>query len=363
MFKPWLILAAVLPFAALPVHRAQAETFAYVGNAGSNDISVFELAPSGAMQLVETVPFADVATPGSSTPLAISPDKHFLYAGVRSKPYTVQCYAIDAATGKLTHIGNGKLADSMANIDTDKTGRFLFSASYGGNKVAVNPIAANGMVGAPLQIIPTGIKAHSIHADFNNRYVFATNLGSDQVLIFHFDARTGHLTPATPALMKFPVNSGPRHFLFSPNHRFVYMVDEVDSAVRVFTYHAASGAWHEIQVSSALPPGFAGKSWAADIHITPDGRFLYTSERTSSTLRAFRVNTATGLLTVIGQVPTEKQPRGFAIDPAGHYLAAVGELSTNMSLYAINQSTGVLTRRASYPVGKDPNWVSFVTFP
>jgi 6-phosphogluconolactonase len=111
-----------------------------------------------------------------------------------------------------------------------------------------------------------------------------------------------------------------------------------------------------------LPPGFDGKPWAADIHLTPDGRFLFASERTSSTLAGFRVDAATGQLTAIGSVPTEKQPRGFAIDPSGRFLAAVGELSDGMTVYAIDQTSGVLSKQASYPVGKKPNWVEFVGF-
>jgi 6-phosphogluconolactonase len=112
-----------------------------------------------------------------------------------------------------------------------------------------------------------------------------------------------------------------------------------------------------------MPAGFDGKPWAADLHLTPDGRFLYASERTSSTLTGFRVDAATGQLSLIGSVPTEKQPRGFAIDPSGRWLAAVGEMSDGMSVYAIDQSSGALEKPAIYAVGKKPNWVEFVTLP
>jgi 6-phosphogluconolactonase len=367
-----LAIAALLPITALAIlainalgaGMARADTFAYVGNADSNDISVFRVEPkTGEMTFVEAAAFTGVEKPGSSTPLAISPDHRFLFAGVRSQPYVAISFAIYPKTGRLKYLGSGPLADSMAYIATDHSGKFLFSASYGGNKIAVNPIGADGAIQPPLQVIPTGLNAHAIQADHNNRYVFATNLGSDQVLGFKFDANTGQLAPMDPVATKVADKSGPRHFVFHPNHKFVYLIHELSGAVLVFAYDDGSGAWHELQRTTALPAGFDGKPWAADIHLTPDGRFLYASERTSNTLSAFKVDTNSGQLSVIGSVPTEKQPRGFNIDPTGRYLAAVGELSDGMTVYSIDQASGALTKLKSYPVGKKPNWVEFIAFP
>jgi 6-phosphogluconolactonase len=369
MFKSTRAIAALLPITALAAGIAKADTFAYVGNADSNDISVFRLEPNtGEMTLLETAPFVGVEKPGSSTPLAVSPDHRFLFAGVRSQPYVAQSFAIDPKTGRLKNLGSGPLADSMANIATDRSGKFLFSASYGGNKVAVNPIGADGVVQSPVQVIPTGLNAHAIQADPNNRFVFATNLGSDQVLAFKFDAKSGQLAANDPPAIKVADKSGPRHFVFLPNHKFIYLVHELDGAILVFAYDDGNGSWHELQRTTALPAGpdgkpFEGKPWAADIHVTPNGRFLYASERTSSTLTTFKIDAKTGLLTLVGSVPTEKQPRGFNIDPTGRTLAAVGELSDSMTVYSIDPANGALAKLKSYPVGKKPNWVEFVAFP
>jgi len=277
-------------------------------------------------------------------------------------------FAIDQKTGQLSPIGNGPLADSMAYVASDRGGKFLFSASYGGNKVAVNPVQGNGVVGAPAQVIPTGLNAHAFLPSPDNRFVFATNLGSDQVLAFAFDAATGTLTPSDPPAIKVPEKSGPRHLVFHPNGKFVYLIHELNGDVAAFSYEARSGTWTEIQRTTALPEGFSGKAsdkkpWAADIHITPDGRFLYASERTTNTLTAYKVDASSGKLTTIGSVPTEKQPRGFHIDPWGRYLAAVGELSDSMTVYAIDQSSGALSKLKSYPIGKKPNWVEFLSLP
>ncbi|GMO37216.1 lactonase family protein [Bradyrhizobium sp. TM233] len=367
---PRAAIATTLTFLALVsgVRAGMAETFAYVGNADSNDISVFKMTESGEMIPVQTAAFKGVDKPGSSTPLAITPDHRVLIAGIRSQPFQTISFAIDPKTGQLSPIGNGPLADSMANIAVDRSGKFLFSASYGGNKVALNPLLANGVAGEPKQVIPTGLNAHAFLPSPDNRFVFATNLGSDQVLGFAFDATAGTLTPNDPPAHKVPEKSGPRHFVFHPNGKFVYLVHELNGDVAAFTYEARSGAWDEIQRTTALPEGFNGKEsgkkpWAADIHITSDGRFLYASERTTNTLTAYKVDATSGKLTTIGSVPTEKQPRGFHIDPSSRYLAAVGELSDSMTVYAIDQGSGALAKLKSYPTGKKPNWVEFLTLP
>lgn len=244
-----------------------AETFAYVGNADSNDISVFKVAENGEMTPVQTAAFKGVEKPGSSTPLAITPDHRVLIAGVRSQPFQAVSFAIDPKTGQLSHIGNGPLADSMANIAIDRSGKFLFSASYGGNKVALNPLLANGVAGESKQVIPTGPNAHAFLPSPDNRFVFATNLGSDQVLSFAFDATTGVLAPSDPPAIKVPEKSGPRHFVFHPSGKFVYLVHELNGDVAAFAYETKSGAWTEIQRTTALPEGFTGK--ASDKNLGP----------------------------------------------------------------------------------------------
>jgi 6-phosphogluconolactonase len=131
----------------------------------------------------------------------------------------------------------------------------------------------------------------------------------------------------------------------------------------VYAWDAARGLLKLEQSTTTLPPGFTGKPWAADLHLTPDGRFLYASERTSSTLAAFKVDAATGQLQSIGHTPTEKTPRGFAIDPSGRYLIAAGQESHGLSLYAIEPATGALGKPSRIDVGRNPNWIEIVDTP
>jgi 6-phosphogluconolactonase len=246
---------------------------------------------------------------------------------------------------------------------TDRTGRFLLSASYGGNKVTVNPIDPQGIVQPVTQVVATEPNAHAILPDPANRFVLATSLGGDVVHQLRFDASTGTLSPSSPPVQHVKQKAGPRHFVFHPNGQLVYLLGELDGSITVFDYDATTGQLSQRQTVSALPAGFTGKPWGADIHVTPDGRFVYASERTSSTLAAFAIDAATGTLSPIGSFPTEKQPRGFNIDPSGRHLLAVGQLSNGMSSYAIDQATGALTRLAQYQVGRNPNWIEIVSLP
>ena len=346
------------------ISSASAATFVYVGNADSQDVTVLELKSSGDLTPVETTAVPGPAKPGGSLPLAVSPDKKRLYVGLRNEPYSAVTYAIDARTGKLKLVGSGPLADSMAYVATDRSGKFLLSASYGGNKVTVNSIGPDGLVRPAQQIMATQPNAHCILPDPSNRYVLHTSLGGDLVYQDKFDVKTGMLTPNDPPSVSVRAKAGPRHLVFSPNGKFVYLISELDGSIYVFPWDDKTGTLKkEVQVATSLPKGFEGKPWAADIHLTPDGKFLYASERTTSTLAAFDVDPKTGLLTSIDSYPTEKQPRGFNIDPTGRYLLSVGQLSNSMTSYAIDKASGKLTRLKEYPMGRNPNWVEIVSLP
>ncbi|QRR05026.1 lactonase family protein [Burkholderia sp. MS455] len=338
---------------------AHAATYAYVSNGDSRDISVFGIDTSnGALTAIETVPVG-----GTVMPMALSPDHHRLYAALRSTPYRVISFAINPLDGRLIELGRAPLADSMAYVSTDASGRYLFSASYGGNLLAVNRIDANGVAADVQQTVKTGPMAHAIRQSPDGRHAFASVLGADAWLRLPFDASTGTLTDVATPAYRLPEKSGPRHFVFSSNGRFAYLIDELDGKLHVLALSRGGADVRPIQAVSILPPDFHGdKPWGADLHLTPDGRFLYASERTSSTLAAYRVDAASGTLARIGTFATEKQPRGFGIDPSGNYLLAAGQLSPTLAVYRIDRGTGRLDEIGKYPVGKGANWVEIVTY-
>jgi 6-phosphogluconolactonase len=372
---------AVMAFASMiGGSPASAGTFVYVSNAEDGDISVFTLQPDGALTQGARVPAAKVVMP-----MAVSPDRRFLYAGVRSKPYSVHVYSINPGTGALTPVAVSPLAESFPYISLDKTGRYLLGASYASHLISVNAVGSDGRVAAdPLQVIPVGRNAHSILTDQSNAFVFVPTLGTDQMFLFTFDPKSGRLQSSTPATYQMKAGTGPRHFVVSSDNKFVYVLSELQATVTTLALDSKTGALTEVSATSGLPadtklgPGAPrggvgapggppprntdNDIWAADIHMTPNGKFLYMTERTSSSLGALSVDGATGKLTYLGSTPTEKQPRGFAIDPKGRFLIAAGEKSDTISVYAIDPSSGGLKLLQKYPVGKGANWVEIVSF-
>ncbi len=142
--------------------------------------------------------------------------------------------------------------------------------------------------------------------------------------------------------------------------RHAYLLGELDASVELLDIDKQKGLLSRKQHWSTLPAGFTGKPWAADLHLTPDGRFLYTSERNSSTLAIWRIEADSGMLTLVGHQPTEQQPRGFRIDASGQWLIAAGQLSHSVTLYRIDHDSGRLTPTQRLPVGKNPNWIEIV---
>lgn len=331
-------------------------TAVYVSNADSGDVWVYHLDA----QRAELSPVQRVMVGGQVMPLALDPSKRFLYAARRSDPLEVLSFTIDPRNGELDAIGAAPLPHSMANIATDRSGRWLLGASYGGAQIAVSPIGADGVARGAQQVVATPPHAHAIHADPSNRFVFATSLGGGVVLQFRFDAATGQLMPNAPATLAPHAVASPRHFVFSRDARFVYLLNELDAKLDVLAFDPAGGTLRTVQTIDSLPAGFVGEPWAADLHLTPDGQFLYSSERRSNTLAAFRVDAASGELALIAHTPTEAQPRGFAITPDGGFLIAAGQTSHRLSVCAIDPQTGAIDKRSECQTGQNPNWIEVV---
>lgn len=366
-------LSALILAAAGAAHAA---TYVYVTNAEDGNIGVYTMEGDGTLKPGERVEAGKLVMP-----MSVSPDKRYLYAAVRTKPFTVVTYEIDRKTGALKQLSKAPLADSMPYIKTDKTGKYLLSASYGGHKVSVNAIGKNGKVSDPRQVIPTATNAHSIITDKTNRFVFVPHLGTDQIFQFRFDAKTGKLVSNTPAVVQMKTGTGPRHIIIADDNKFAYLLSELTGTVTTLSLDQKTGLLTYVSEASILPsdsklrrgaprlPAGEGETprdvsndiWASDLHLIPDGKYLYALERTSSTIGTFSVDAASGKLTHIASTPTEKQPRGFSIDPKGKFMVVSGELSDTISVYAI-EAGGALKLLQKYPTGKDSNWVEIVSF-
>jgi 6-phosphogluconolactonase len=336
------------------------ETIVYVSNAGDPSVSVLSLdRGKGDVDLIEKVeiPGAEEPSP-TSMPLALSPDRRFLYAALRSEPYTVVGFAIDPASGRLTYRHSAPLEASMAYIAVDRTGHWLLGASYPAGKVTVNPIDGNGKVGAPAcQTLTDRPKAHCIALDSANEHAYCAVLEQDLILQMNFDPATGRLAPNTPGEIAVKSGAGPRHLAFHPSGRFLYLITETTATIGAYTIDPKSGALKELQFVDMLA-GTKEPPAAADLHVTPDGRFLYGSERRSNMLVGFRIDPHKGTLTLVERTATETTPRGFGIEPRGKFLLSVGLDSHNMTVYAIRPN-GSLDVVKQHPMGRNPNWVEF----
>jgi 6-phosphogluconolactonase len=342
--------------------------YVYLSEHGSRQIAVLRISPeTGALERIQDVPVT-----GKVMPMAVSPDRRFLFAALRSEPYAIASFAIDAINGTLTHLAYTPAPESAVYLCTDATGRFLLGACNPPDRVRrtgsifVSAISPHGCVQVAHQVIRTPPKTHAILPDPTNRFVFASSCDADLMVRYAFDALTGTLDPdALPPVLVLP-KSGPRHFLFHPNNRFMYLMNEYDASVCTYRYDARNGSLQEIQISSALPPGFVDKGRGgrgADLHFTPDGKWLYASVRDSLTLAVFRVDAMTGLLNNEGHFPTLNEPRGFNIDPFGRYLLAAGLHSSSLACYKIDAQTGALGKPVDYATGQGPNWVEIVRLP
>lgn len=338
------------------VVQPQGKTVVYISNADSREIFVMKLdTTTGQLSFIESEP-----TSGNVMPLALSPDHRYLYASLRSEPYAVSTFSINPQNGMLDHLATAKLPVNMAYLSVDQSGRYLFAASYSGSKVSVNFIGPDGMLQPePLQVLSTGRNAHAIVADHLNRHVYVPNLGDDQILQYTLDPGTRMLRPNDPPLIKTASGAGPRHLAEHPEGRFWFLINELDGTINSYE-SGQSGALKFLSSVNLMPEAHSGKPSAADIHVHPSGLFLYTTERGSNTLCAFRIDPLNGKLTVIAHYPTETQPRSFNIDPSGKFLIVAGQQSHRLSVYRINPQSGTLSKVSDAAAGRNPNWIEVI---
>lgn len=332
------------------------DTLVFVSCADSGELHVLHLAAAtGQLRTEQVLPLG-----GQPMPMALSPDGTRLYVVRRSDPLAVVTLAVDARAGRAEVLGEAPLPASMAHVATDGTGRWLLTASYGADLVGVQPIGADGLVAAavPAATYATGRHAHSALPSPGHGFVLAASLGGGQLHRYRLDAATGALQPTDPAVFTLPAGTGPRHLRFNARGDRIYLLGELDACVHVLAWDESTGGLQLLQTLPTLPPGFAGTAWGADLHLSPDGRWLYTSERNSHTLAGFAVDAATGLLTLAGHWATQRQPRGFAITPDGSHLLVAGQLSHRVGVHRIAPASGALTQVAEHDVGLNPNWIT-----
>ena len=339
--------------------RLVSDSVVFVSCADSGELHVLHLAAATGQLRTEQV----LTLGGQLMPMALSPDNAHLYVARRSDPLAVVTLAVDAVAGRVQVLAEAPLSASMAHVSTDLTGRWLLAASYGADMVSVQSIDADGVVRAAstdTSTYATGRHAHCALTTPDNRFVLAASLGGGQLHRYRLNALTGALQAIDPPVFSMPSGTGPRHLCFNTRGDRAYVLGELDAFVHVLAVDVDSGDLRLLQSLPTLPQGFEGGAWGADLHLSPDERWLYTSERNSHTLAGFSVDTSSGLLTPVDHWVTQQQPRGFAITADGRYLVAAGQASHRVGVHAISPDTGALTLLGEHPVGLNPNWVTML---
>jgi len=290
--------------------------------------------------------------------LVVSPDEKFIYSTNEETKGAVSAFSFDKENGTLTFL-NSQLTGGAdpCYINIDKGQNFIVTANYSGGNISYFPLAKDGRIepisdawdmrffmGLFLKIAITEKKSHihSVVFSPDNQSLFATDLGLDK--IYRFDVEKNFLLDLNlENATSLPKGSGPRHLAFHPNKKFLYCINEISGTVSVFEYKKKKkGPLKAIQ-TIASDTTDANRKGSADIHLTPDGRFLYSSNRLKADgIAIFSVNSKNGKLTKIGYQKTGIHPRNFTISPNGKFLLCANRNSNNIQIFEIDQKTGLL---------------------
>lgn len=367
-------LAAVALAAAAPARAADPLVF----------ISSFEPGDKGAIHAYTFDPTAGALKPLAHTGgvehpfyLALAPDHKTLYS-IHAKAFGgkenehVAAFRLDGRTGKLSLL-NRVSSEGTAScyLDVDRTGKAVLVANYTSGSVASLPVKADGSLGDKAaffqhkgaSVNPQRQKephAHCIVVSPDNKYAYAADLGTDQVLCYRLDPATAKLTPNDPPFAKSPPGAGPRHLTFAPDGKTVYVVNELLNSVTVFDYAAGTGTLAEKQTISTLPADFKGTSHCADVKATRDGKFVYATNRGHDSIAVYKTG-GDGKLELVAVEPSlGKGPQNLALTPDGGHLLCANMPGGNVVVFRINPQTGRLTPHGEPVRQASPSCVAIV---
>jgi 6-phosphogluconolactonase len=318
---------------------------------------------------------AEIANPSF---LTVSPNHKYVYA-VSEDPLSlgppldhasyVSSYAVDEATGKLRLLNTIPTGGtSTCYLSMDKTGRFVLLGNFGSGSIAIVRVNEDGSLGpqtafvqhlghgSPKVPVQSSPHPHTILVSPDNRYVIVSDLGTDKVYIYHFDEKTGMVSPLEAAFAQTEPGAGPRRFLFDHEGKFGYQLNEMGSTLITYAWNPEQGSLTQVQELSILPPGLRNNG--GELGLTADGKYLYASNRISKfnqqdpnkidrlpgTITLFAVDPQKHTLTEVHQFPSGGiMPRNFAIDPTGQYLFSLNQVSDNVVQYKIDRATGALS--------------------
>lgn len=312
--------------------------------------------------------------------LALAPSRRYLYAVneveefAGKKSGAVSAFVVDQRTGDLRLLNQQpSLGGAPCYVVVDRTGSFVLVANYVGGNVAVLPVRNDGSLGEATDLKQDqgssinaerqeGPHAHCIVLDPAYRFAYTCDLGTDKIMIFRFDMRRGKLIPNEIPWVQVKPGAGPRHLTFHPGGKYAYVINELHATVTAFAHDLAEGHLKEVQTIPTLPMSFKDANTSADIHVSPDGKFLYCSNRGHDSIAAFQINRRNGILTFIARESTGgRTPRNFAIDPTGAFLLVANQNSDNIVTFRRDRKTGRLSATGHVAEVPSPVCLKFTT--
>jgi 6-phosphogluconolactonase len=376
-----LVLAVAAPSCApedsLPAEAAEQGILFLVGTytrGESRGIYRFRLHPKEGR--IEPLGLAADAT--SPSFLALHPSGRLLYSvnemgEFQGQPTgAVSAYALDPETGALDLLNQVSSGDrGPCHLAVDPSGRFLLVANYGGGSLSLIPIRGDGSLEDPVRVVrhegsgahPQRQQAPHVHCvrfQPGTGLAFVADLGVDRIFRYRLDADSGELSSADPPFLELAPGAGPRHVDFSPDGDALYVAGELDSTIT--TFRVAPGSEPEkSQTVSTLPPGFAESNSTAEIRVSPDGRFVYISNRGHDSIAVFRAAGPRGELEWVAHASTRgRTPRNFNLDPSGRFLIVANQNSDSLAFFRIDPETGELEPVGNPVPAPSPVCVLFV---
>lgn len=288
------------------------------------------------------------------TYLTVSPDRKFVYAGSEAREGSVSAFSFDYVSGSLKFINKQLSAGaSPVHVTIDKDAKNVMVSNYGGT-LSVLPVNKDGSLSPATQTIKgegkgahpqrqTGPHIHSLTFSPDEKYALYADLGTDKISIAKYkDNKVPAIATEDVAIENVKPGDGPRHMEFSPDGKFLYLVNELGGTINAYSYN--KGKLTFIESLNMSPPAFTGTNAGADIHITPGGKFLYASNRgTANELLVYAVDQVSGKLTYATRYPTAAEPRNFVIEPGGRFLLLAAQKGNIVQIYSMNQQNGSLT--------------------
>lgn len=300
------------------------------------------------------------------TYMAFHPNRKFVYSVNEVGGGTVTAFSIDPKDGKLTKLNDASSGgNGPCHVAVHPGGKWLFAGNYGSGHVGITPIKDDGSLGESLPGVHGGKNAHQVVVDPTGKFVHVPFLGSNCVNHYSFDEATGKLTPCDPpTAAATQLKAGPRHLVLHPNLKFGYVINELNCTMDRFDYDKTKGTMSAPTTLPTQPEGtdMKGKS-TAHVVISPDGKFLYGSNRGHNSIVIYSIDQTTGALKLVGHETAEgevKVPRDFALDASGKYCIVASQGSDYITVFTRDAEKGTLKKIGKYTVAPKPAFVGFV---